>query len=80
MAALESLHLSPDIAAALHHLGWRADDALMRDAAPTAARGHNLVLVLPPSPTAATPALAGLVSRLGPERPGLLLAPARDYI
>jgi len=76
VAALETLHLSPDIVAALDQLGWRADDALMRDAAPTAARGHNLVLVLPPSPTAATPALAGLLSRLGPERPGLLLAPA----
>ncbi|HET7426933.1 MAG TPA: DbpA RNA binding domain-containing protein [Gemmatimonadales bacterium] len=78
MAALEALHLSTDIAAAMDRLGWRADDALMRDASPTAARGHNLVLVLPPSPTAASPALAGLLSRLGPERPGLLLAPANQ--
>ncbi len=76
MAALEELHLSPPIAAALTRLGWSADDALTREAAPTAARGHNLVLVLPPSPTAATPALAGLLSRLGEGRPGLLLAPA----
>ena len=76
MAALEELHLSPPIAAALTRLGWSADDALTREAAPTAARGHNLVLVLPPSPTAATPALAGMLSRLGAGRPGLLLAPA----
>ncbi|MEP6689019.1 MAG: DbpA RNA binding domain-containing protein [Gemmatimonadales bacterium] len=76
MAALEELHLSPPIAAALTRLGWSADDALTREAAPTAARGHNLVLVLPPSPTAATPALAGMLSRLGDGRPGLLLAPA----
>ena len=76
MAALEELHLSPPIAAALTRLGWSADDALTREAAPTAARGHNLVLVIPPSPTAATPALAGMLSRLGEGRPGLLLAPA----
>ena len=76
MAALEELHLSPPIAAALTRLGWSADDALTREAAPTAARGHNLVLVLPPSPTAATPALAGMLSRRGDGRPGLVLAPA----
>ncbi|HET9038793.1 MAG TPA: DbpA RNA binding domain-containing protein [Gemmatimonadales bacterium] len=76
MTALEALHLSPPIAAALTRLGWSADDALTREAAPTAARGHNLVLVLPPSPTAATPALAGLLTRLGAGRPGLVLAPA----
>jgi len=58
VAALEELHLSPPIAAALTRLGWSADDALTREAAPTAARGHNLVLVIPPSPTAAPPALA----------------------
>lgn len=76
MAGLEALHLTPAIAAALARLGWRADDALLHEAAPTAARGHNLVLVLPPSPTAATPALAGMLSRLGQGRNGLLLAPA----
>ena len=76
MAGLEELHLTPPIAAALTRLGWRADDALLREAAPTAARGHNLVLVLPPSPTAATPALAGMLSRLGDGHGGLLLAPA----
>ena len=72
----EELHLTPSIAAALTRLGWRADDRLLREAAPTAARGHNLVLVLPPSPAAATPALAGMLSRLGEGRGGLLLAPS----
>ena len=76
MAPLEELHLTPSIAAALTRLGWRADDGLLREAAPTAARGHNLVLVLPPSPAAATPALAGMLSRLGEGRGGLLLAPS----
>jgi ATP-dependent RNA helicase DeaD len=76
VAVLEALHLTPPIAEALARLGWSADDPLVRDAAPTAARGHNLVLVLPPSPAAAAPALAGLLSRLGPERGALVLAPA----
>jgi hypothetical protein len=71
----EALHLTPPIAAALAQLGWKADDPLLREAAPTAARGHNLVLVLPPSPAAAAPALAGLLSRLGQGGRGLLLAP-----
>jgi len=72
----EDLHLTPPIAAALTRLGWSAEDPLAREAAPTAARGHSLVLVLPPSPVAAAPVLAGMLSRLGPGRPGLLLAPA----
>lgn len=76
MADFEDLHLTPPIAAALARLGWLADDPLLQEAAPTAARGHNLVLVLPPSPVAATPAVAGLLTRLGGGARGLLLAPA----
>ena len=74
MAGLEELHLTPPIAGALTRLGWTGDDPLMLEAAPTAARGHNLVLLVPPSPAAAAPALAGMLSRLGEGRPGLLLA------
>jgi ATP-dependent RNA helicase DeaD len=76
VAVLDALHLTPPIAEALARLGWTHDDPLMREAAPTAARGHNLVLVLPPSPSSATPAIAGMLSRLGAERVGLVLAPA----
>ena len=53
MAEFAALHLSPDIADAVTRLGWAADDPVMRDAAPTAARGHNLVALLPPVPAAA---------------------------
>ena len=74
MPSFEHLHLTPPIAGALQRLGWAADDAAFRDAAPTAARGHNLVLVTPPSPAYAVPALAGMLSRLGAGRRGLLLA------
>ena len=76
MAGLDDLHLTPAIAAALTRLGWSADDPLLREPAPTTARGHNLVLVAPPSPAGALPAVAGVLSRLGPGRPGLLLAAA----
>src|SRR5438874_2084970 len=76
VAGWEELHLAPRIAAALEGLGWTAGDPLVREAAPTAARGHNLVAVAPPAPAYAAPPLAGLLSRLGPQQGGLLLCPA----
>jgi ATP-dependent RNA helicase DeaD len=75
MPAFDQLHLSPSIASALQSLGWAADDPMLREAAPTAARGHNLVAVTPPVPAYAAPALAGLLSRSGKGRRGLLLCP-----
>jgi hypothetical protein len=72
--SFDDLHLTPPIAKALERLGWTADDVALREAAPTAARGHNLVLVAPPSPAYAVPALAGFLARLGPGKRGLLLA------
>ncbi|HUR95358.1 MAG TPA: DbpA RNA binding domain-containing protein [Gemmatimonadales bacterium] len=76
MAGLEALHLTPSIAAALARLGWSGDDPLTREAAPTSARGNNLVLLLPLSPVAATPAVAGMLSRTSEGRAALLLSPA----
>jgi ATP-dependent RNA helicase DeaD len=70
----DSLHLSPSVAAAIERLGWNADQPLLREAAPTAARGHNLVMVVPPAPAYGVPALAGLLSRLGAGSHALLLA------
>lgn len=74
MADFAALHVSPQIADAVTSLGWTADDPVMRDAAATVARGHNLVALLPPVPAAATPVLAGLLSRLGGETRGILVA------
>jgi ATP-dependent RNA helicase DeaD len=72
----EELHVHAAMAAALDALGWSATDPAAREAAPTAARGNNLVAVLPPSPAYAAPALAGLLSRLvGGEGMALLLCP-----
>jgi ATP-dependent RNA helicase DeaD len=66
-------HLTPPIAAAVERLGWSPDDPALRETTPTAARGHNLVVVAPPSPAYAVPALAGMLSRLGAGARGLLL-------
>ncbi len=80
MSGFVELHLTEPAAAALERLGWRADDAAVRDVAPTAARGHNLVVVTPPAAAYAAPALAGLLGRLGGDSGarGLLLAPAAE--
>ena len=75
MPTFEDLHIKPAIAAALERLGWSAEDPAAREAAPTAARGHNLVAVAPPAPAYAAPAVAGLLSRLGDGARGLLIAP-----
>jgi DbpA RNA binding domain len=72
----EDFHLKASIAAALQQLGWSADDPRAREAAPTAARGNNLVAYTPPVPAHAAPGLAGLLSRLLDGGRGLLLAPA----
>jgi cell division inhibitor SulA len=71
----EDLHLKPPIAVALERLGWTADDARAREAAPTTARGHSLVAYTPPVPAHAAPGLAGLLSRLLEGGRGLLLGP-----
>jgi hypothetical protein len=73
VASFDDLHLTPTIAAAIDRLGWNPDDPALRETTPTAARGHNLVVVAPPSPAYAVPALAGMLSRLGPGTRGLLL-------
>jgi hypothetical protein len=71
--SFEDLHLKPPIAAALERLGWKAEDTFVRETAPTAARGHNLVAVTPPSPAYATAALGGLLSRIEDGMRALLL-------
>jgi ATP-dependent RNA helicase DeaD len=76
LPAVDTPQLQAYIAAALERLGWREDAPAMREALPTAARGHNLVVVLPPAPAHGLPALAGLLGRLGEGRRALLLSPA----
>jgi hypothetical protein len=75
VTTFEDFHLLATVATALDHLGWSAEDTAMRDTAPTAARGHNLVAVTPPAPVYATPAVAGALSRVGDGKRMLLLCP-----
>lgn len=70
MTSFQGLHLDPAIAAALAALGWAPEDPRVRDVVPTAARGHNLVMVAPPAPAYGGPALAGVLSRLAAVRAG----------
>lgn len=50
----------------------------LREIAPTAARGHNIVLVTPPSPAYIAPVLGGVLDTLRDGRRGLLLCPAAE--
>jgi ATP-dependent RNA helicase DeaD len=72
---LESLHVSPSIAAALERAGWTVDDPMVKEPLPTAARGHNLLVVAPPAPAYGLPTLAGLMTRLGQGTLGVVLCP-----
>lgn len=58
--------------------GFEELEGFARDVAPTAARGNNVVAVMPPSPAYAAPLLAALLGRLGAGRGGLLLAPPAE--
>jgi len=55
-------HLSAPLAAALQALGWQETDRLVRETAPSAARGHSLLVITPPAARYAVPTLAGLLS------------------
>ena len=77
----DQLHLTESVADALAALGWAGDDPRVRDVVPTAARGHNLALVVPPAPVYGGPALAGVVSRIALEPAGgpvLVLCPEAE--
>ncbi len=58
--------------------GFEELEAFAREAAPTVARGNNVVAVTPPSPAYAAPLLAALAGRLTGGQGGLLLAPAAE--
>lgn len=78
MPGFEELHVRGAVSTALEAMGWSPVDAFAREAAPTAARGHSLVAVTPPSPAYAAPALAGLLSHIDATRCGILLAPSAE--
>ncbi len=61
--AMESI-LDARLGANLTALGWSADLSVVRTASPTAARGHNLIVIAPPTPAYATPIVAGALNPL----------------
>ena len=63
MAGFAEWQVEPAVAAGLERLGWRADEAEVRDVVPTVLRGGNVVAVLPPSPAWSSPIFAGLLGR-----------------
>jgi hypothetical protein len=67
------LHLSPPVAANLEQLGWTPDHPRVREVSATTARGHHAAVVAPPSPAWASPAMAGVLSRLVTAGTGRLL-------
>jgi ATP-dependent RNA helicase DeaD len=74
----EELNVAAPAAQALAAMGWDTTHPAARDMAPTAARGNNLVAVVPPSPAYAAPALAGALGRIEPAAPFLVLVPASE--
>lgn len=79
MSDTKTLRLAPPVAAALSELGWSASHPALREAAPVAARGHNLVLVAPPSPAWAAPVLGGALTHQAGVKGNPLLALAPGH-
>lgn len=67
------LHVAAPVAANLAALGWSAAHPRVRDVTPITARGHNAVVVAPPTPAWAGPAVAGAISHLEAAGTGRLL-------
>ena len=78
MSDLDLLSLAPPVAENLAAAGWPADHPALREAAPVAARGNNLVFFAPPSPAWAAPVLGGVISRLATGRKGPVLGLAAE--
>ncbi len=57
-------HLAPEEGSALADLGWLPTSSMVKAATPVTARGNGLVVVAPPAPAYAAPALAGLAAHL----------------
>jgi ATP-dependent RNA helicase DeaD len=78
VSGFDELQLTAPLGAVLESLGWRGTDAAVRDAVPTALRGHPVAALVPPAGRWAAPALAGGLSRLTPGGglQALVLAPA----
>src|SRR5512134_728380 len=77
VSVFDELDLAAPVGAVLESLGWAATDAAVRDAVPTALRGHPVAALVPPAGRWAAPAMAAALSRLAPGEglQALVLAP-----
>ncbi len=76
MSDCVELHLAPEEGAALVASGWPLSLPAVRQTTPVAARGKPLVVLTPPAPGGAAPALAGVAAWLRhTETRGLMLVP-----
>ncbi len=66
MSGFVEMQLAAPLGAALESLGWTTADAAVRDALPTALRGHPVAVLAPPAARRAAPVLAGAFTRLTP--------------
>jgi len=67
------LNVAAPVAANLAALGWSASHPRVREVTPITARGHSAVVIAPPTPAWAGPALAGAISHLEAAGTGRLL-------
>ena len=67
MSGFEELQVAAPVGAALESLGWTSSDALVREAAPSALRGHPVAVLAPPAARWLAPVLAPALGRLAPD-------------
>ena len=67
MSGFDELQVAAPVGAALESLGWAASDALVREAAPSALRGHPIAVLAPPTARWLAPVLAPALGRIRPD-------------
>lgn len=80
MSQFGEMHVRPEVARTLESWGWTPAHRLVREVVPTAARGHNVVLVGTPVPAAAAPLVGAALGQVTPAAPGLLICPAAQLV
>ncbi|MGH7585361.1 MAG: hypothetical protein ACREMH_03860, partial [Gemmatimonadales bacterium] len=67
MSGFDELQVPAPVGAALESLGWASSDALVREAAPSALRGHPIAVLSPPTARWLGPVLAPALGRITPD-------------
>ena len=67
MSGFDELQVPAPVGAALESLGWASSDALVREAAPSALRGHPIAVLSPPAARWLAPVFGPALSRVAPD-------------